>query len=88
VKTPGISAKRFYLNSTMPFALAGFMEVDRQTDIDFRVSTFSRTGKLMSAKDVSMPELATSIVSSDKSLMSDAAGTHKDAAPAAPVALP
>jgi glucan phosphoethanolaminetransferase (alkaline phosphatase superfamily) len=88
VKTPGISAKRFYLNSTMPFALAGFMEVDRLTDTDFRVSTFARSGKLMNAKDVSMPELATSIVSSDKSLMSDAAGTHLKAAPAAPVALP
>jgi hypothetical protein len=88
VKTPGISAKRFYLNSTMPFALAGFMEVDRLTDTDFRVSTFARSGKLMSAKDVSMPELATSIVSSDKSLMSDAAGTPQKTAPAAPVALP
>jgi hypothetical protein len=88
VKTPGISEKRFYLNSTMPFALAGFMEVDRLTDANFRVSTFSRNGKLMSAKEMSMPELATSIVSSDKSLMSDAAGAHQKAAPAAPVAVP
>jgi sulfatase-like protein len=88
VRTPGISAKRFYLNSTMPFALAGFMEVDRLTDTDFRVSTFSRNGKLIGAKDMSMPELATAIVSSDKSLMSDAAGAPKNATPAAGVALP
>jgi glucan phosphoethanolaminetransferase (alkaline phosphatase superfamily) len=86
VKTPGISAKRFYLNSTMPFALAGFMEVDRLTDTGFRVSTFARNGKLLNAKEIALPELATAIVSSDKALMSDAAGARTGAPPAADVA--
>ena len=88
VRTPGISAKRFYLNSTMPFALAGFMEVDRLTDTDFRISTFARNGKIMTKKEMALPELATSIVSSDKSLLSNAAGADKSSAPAAGHAVP
>jgi hypothetical protein len=67
----------------MPLALAGFMEVERVTKIDFRVSTFARNGRLMGAKMVAMPELATSIVSSDKTLMSSAAGARSQAPPAA-----
>ena len=75
VTTPGISSERFYLNSTMPFALSGFMEVDRVTETDFRVSNFARNGKLMGAKELALPELATGSVSSEMSRLSSAA--HK-----------
>lgn len=86
VTTPAISENRFYLNSTMPFALAGFMEVERVSDNDFRVTTFARNGKLMNSKTMALPELATSLVSSDKSLMSHAAGAIPGASPSAPAA--
>lgn len=83
VTTPGISESRFYLNSTMPFALAGFMEVDRLTETGFRVSTFARNGKLMNANELALPELATARVSSGMSLTSNATGGTPGGAPPA-----
>lgn len=65
ISTPGISKSRFYLNSTMPFALAGFMEVDHAGKNAFNVSTYARNGKLLGTKSLDLPELTSGRVSND-----------------------
>lgn len=59
VTTPEISPKRFYLNSTMPFALAGFMEVQSGEGDRFAVTTFARNGRRLNTKSLHLPELTT-----------------------------
>jgi hypothetical protein len=58
LETTNISARRFYLNSTMPFALAGFMEVDELKPGSYRVHIFARNGQLLSQEVTSLPEIA------------------------------
>ena len=58
LETTNISARRFYLNSTMPFALAGFMEVDELKPGSYRVHIFARNGQLLSQEITSLPEVA------------------------------
>lgn len=60
VSTPGETADQFFLNSTMPFGLAGYMEVDRLNQNRFRVTTYARNGQRMKTNELDLPELATS----------------------------
>lgn len=46
VTTPGLSDDTFFLNTTMPFAQAGYMRVDRLEENVFRVRTFASNGQL------------------------------------------
>jgi glucan phosphoethanolaminetransferase (alkaline phosphatase superfamily) len=46
VSTPGISDDTFFLNTTMPFAQAGYMRVDRIAPGAFRVRTYASNGQL------------------------------------------
>jgi hypothetical protein len=55
--TPDISAKRFFLNSTMPFALAGFMEVEQLEPGSYRVKRYARNGQIMSQEVTNLPEV-------------------------------
>ena len=47
LETPGVAANRFFLNNTMPFALAGFMEVEQLEPGVYRVKHFARNGQLL-----------------------------------------
>ncbi len=58
LETPGIAANRFFLNSTMPFALAGFMEVEQIKPGVYRVKSFARNGQLLSQEITNLPEAA------------------------------
>ena len=44
LETPDVSGSRFFLNSTMPFALAGFMEVEETRPGVYAVRRFARNG--------------------------------------------
>jgi glucan phosphoethanolaminetransferase (alkaline phosphatase superfamily) len=46
VTTPGITDDTFFLNTTMPFAQAGYMRVDRIKDNTFRVRTYASNGQM------------------------------------------
>lgn len=46
VTTPGITDDTFFLNTTMPFAQAGYMRVDRINDNEFRVRTYASNGQM------------------------------------------
>ncbi len=59
VSTPGVSPARFYLNSTMPFGLAGFTEVERLGNAKYKVTFFARNGRPMKTKVEDMTELET-----------------------------
>ena len=48
VSTPGIGDDTFFLNTTMPFAQAGYMRVDRLEANAFRVRTYASNGQLRS----------------------------------------
>jgi glucan phosphoethanolaminetransferase (alkaline phosphatase superfamily) len=48
VSTPGITGDTFFLNTTMPFAQAGYMRVDRLQSNEFRVRTYASNGQLRS----------------------------------------
>ncbi|MGQ0671616.1 MAG: sulfatase-like hydrolase/transferase [Hyphomicrobium sp.] len=48
VTTPGISDDTFFLNTTMPFAQAGYMRVDRIEPHVFRVRTYTSNGQMRS----------------------------------------
>lgn len=56
--TADISPDRFYLSGTMPFGLAGFMEVDQVKSGSYRVQAYARNGQLLSKDVVSLPEAA------------------------------
>jgi glucan phosphoethanolaminetransferase (alkaline phosphatase superfamily) len=58
LETTNISARRFYLNSTMPFALAGFMEVEQLKPGVYRVHTFAPNGQLLRQDVTNLPEAA------------------------------
>jgi glucan phosphoethanolaminetransferase (alkaline phosphatase superfamily) len=58
LETPDIVANRFFLNSTMPFALAGFMEVEQAKPGVYHVKNFSRNGQLVSQEISNLPEAA------------------------------
>jgi glucan phosphoethanolaminetransferase (alkaline phosphatase superfamily) len=60
LETPDISANRFFLNSTMPFALAGFMEVEQLEPGSYRVKRYARNGQLVSQEVTNLPEVAAS----------------------------
>ncbi len=46
VSTPGIDGNTFFLNTTMPFAQAGYMRVDRIDANAFRVRTYASNGQM------------------------------------------
>lgn len=56
--TPDISANRFFLNSTMPFALAGFMEVEQLEPGSYRVKRYARNGQIRGQEITNLPEVA------------------------------
>ena len=58
LETPDISANRFFLNSTMPFALAGFMEVEQLKPGSYRVKRYARNGQLVGQEVTNLPEVA------------------------------
>jgi hypothetical protein len=58
LETTNIPEHRFYLNCTMPFALAGFMEVEQQKPGVYDVKTFARNGQLLSQEVTNLPEAA------------------------------
>ena len=58
LETTNTSDHRFYLNCTMPFALAGFMEVEQQKPGVYHVKTFARNGQLLRQEVTSLPEVA------------------------------
>jgi len=58
LETPDVPADRFFLNSTMPFALAGFMEVEQIKPGVYRVKSFARNGQLLSQEITNLPEAA------------------------------
>jgi glucan phosphoethanolaminetransferase (alkaline phosphatase superfamily) len=58
LETPDIIANRFFLNSTMPFALAGFIEVEQAKPGVYHVKNFSRNGQLVSQTVTELPEVA------------------------------
>ena len=57
LETPGIAANRFFLNNTMPFALAGFMEVEQLKPGVYRVTHFARNGQRLSEEITNLPEV-------------------------------
>ena len=59
LETPDVVANRFFLNSTMPFALAGFIEVEQEKPGVYHVKNFSRNGQLVSQEITNLPEAAT-----------------------------
>jgi len=58
LETPDVSASRFFLNSTMPFALAGFMEVQQTRPGVYAVKRFARNGQLLGEEVSKLPEIA------------------------------
>jgi glucan phosphoethanolaminetransferase (alkaline phosphatase superfamily) len=58
LETPDIASNRFFLNSTMPFALAGFMEVEQTEPGVYRVKRFARNGQLVGQEVTNLPEAA------------------------------
>jgi glucan phosphoethanolaminetransferase (alkaline phosphatase superfamily) len=58
LETPDISTHRFFLNSTMPFALAGFMEVEQLEPGIYRVKRYARNGQLTGQEVTNLPEVA------------------------------
>jgi len=58
LETINIPTDRFYLNTTMPFALAGFMEVEQLTPGRYRVNTFARNGQFLNREVIALPEAA------------------------------
>ena len=59
LETPDVAANRFFLNSTMPFALAGFMEVATDAARRLSPSSASRGTDSCSSEEVSkLPEIA------------------------------
>lgn len=56
LETPGTAANRFFLNKTMPFALAGFMEVEQLRPGEYRVKNFARNGQMLSEEITNLPE--------------------------------
>jgi glucan phosphoethanolaminetransferase (alkaline phosphatase superfamily) len=57
LETPGTAANRFFLNNTMPFALAGFMEVEQLRPGEYRVKNFARNGQMLSEEITNLPEI-------------------------------
>jgi glucan phosphoethanolaminetransferase (alkaline phosphatase superfamily) len=55
--TPNVSTTRFFLNGTMPFALAGFLEAEQIEPGVYRVRNFARNGQLQTDQTVTLPEL-------------------------------
>ena len=58
VATPDVSENRFFMNTTMPFALAGFMEVQQMKLGLYRVRRFARNGQLLGEEVKELPEIA------------------------------
>ncbi len=58
LETPDITDDRFFMNSTMPFALAGFMEIEQIKPGSYRVKRFARNGQLVSQDVSELPEVA------------------------------
>lgn len=58
LETPDIVANRFFLNSTMPFALAGFIEVEQVKPGVYHMKNFSRNGQLVNQEVTDLPEVA------------------------------
>ena len=57
LETTGIAPDRFFLNNTMPFALAGFMEVEQLKPGVYRVKHFARNGQMLSEEVTNLPEV-------------------------------
>jgi glucan phosphoethanolaminetransferase (alkaline phosphatase superfamily) len=58
LETSDFAPSRFYVNNTMPFALAGFAEVEQEKPGVFRVNNFARNGQLLSRNITELPEVA------------------------------
>ncbi|MGE3528409.1 MAG: sulfatase-like hydrolase/transferase [Methyloceanibacter sp.] len=58
--TPNIGADRFFINNTMPFALAGFSEVVQEKPGVYRVKNFARNGQLLNQNVTKLPIVAAS----------------------------
>jgi glucan phosphoethanolaminetransferase (alkaline phosphatase superfamily) len=58
LETPDIATNRFFLNSTMPFALAGFMEVEQLEPGVYRVKRYARNGQSVGQEVTNLPEVA------------------------------
>jgi hypothetical protein len=54
LETPDIANNRFFLNSTMPFALAEFMEAEQLEPGVYRVRRYARNGQV----STNLPEVA------------------------------
>jgi hypothetical protein len=57
LETTSASPHRFFLNSTMPFALAGFMQIDELKPGSYRVQNFARNGQLLNQEVTNLPEI-------------------------------
>ncbi len=64
LETPDVAPNRFFVNNTMPFALAGFAEVEQEKPGVFRVKNFARNGQLLSRNVTELPEVAEANASS------------------------
>ena len=58
--TPGVASDRFFINNTMPFALAGFSEVVEEKPGTYRVKNFARNGQLLNQNITALPLVAAS----------------------------
>jgi hypothetical protein len=56
--TSGVPRDRFFINNTMPFALAGFTAVEQLKPGVYRVKNFARNGQLISQNVTNLPEIA------------------------------
>jgi hypothetical protein len=56
--TSGAPRGRFFINNTMPFALAGFTAVEQLKPGVYRAKNFARNGQLLSQNVTNLPEIA------------------------------
>jgi hypothetical protein len=57
IKLADVPANIFYLNKTMPFGMAGYLEVEQFEPWQFRVRSFDRHGNETQPQTVALPEL-------------------------------
>ena len=56
--TSGVPGDRFFINNTMPFALAGFTEVEQVKPGVYRVKNFALNGQVLSRNVTNLPGIA------------------------------
>ena len=67
IKLADVPANIFYLNKTMPFGMAGYLEVEQLEPWRFRVRSFDRHGNETQPQTVALPELGIAEGSSEAS---------------------